>query len=74
VHPINNQDKRALLGEFGQLVIELRCHEDRFFTYFRMTTATFDELLLKISSQIHKLSEGDITGSEACNNFKVNYL
>ena len=37
--------KRPSQGEFHQLVNELRVHPDRFFTYFRMTPNTFNELL-----------------------------
>jgi hypothetical protein len=52
VHPIN--EKRNLFGEFSHLVRELRCHEDRFFSYFRMSPENFDHILLKIEPLISK--------------------
>ncbi|XP_062531258.1 uncharacterized protein LOC110386017 isoform X2 [Bombyx mori] len=42
VHDINK--KRNDLGEYHRLCRELASHEDRFFTYFRMSQVLFEEL------------------------------
>ena len=50
VHSINQ--KRDALGEFNQLVTELRQDEQRHFQYFRMKTAAFDEILRIVGPHI----------------------
>ncbi|KAJ8913488.1 hypothetical protein NQ315_013868 [Exocentrus adspersus] len=53
VHKINQE--RLQYGEFHTLMPELRKDEKRFFIYFRMTVACFDELLHLIENDIRKL-------------------
>jgi hypothetical protein len=43
MHEIN--EKRERLGEYHRLCVELQSHEDRFFKYFRMSRACFEEIL-----------------------------
>jgi len=42
MHEIN--EKRERLGEYHCLCVELQSHEDRFFKYFRMSRACFEEM------------------------------
>lgn len=51
VHDINR--KRKKLGE-NRLCKELQSHEDRFYSYFRMTPASFEELHNLIKPYITK--------------------
>ena len=37
-------EKRERLGEYHRLYVELQSHEDRFFKYFRMSGACFEEI------------------------------
>lgn len=50
VHPINQ--RRSDAGIFHTLYEQLRSDEDKFFNYFRMSTASFDELHEKLRSAI----------------------
>ncbi|CAH1997237.1 unnamed protein product [Acanthoscelides obtectus] len=52
VHDINK--KREQCGEYHRLCIELRSHEDKFFQYFRMSKACFEELHELIKVNIEK--------------------
>ncbi|KAK9754239.1 hypothetical protein QE152_g1634 [Popillia japonica] len=49
-HPIN--ERRDEAGVFATLYQELRHDDDKFFRYFRMSMASFDELLEKIKNII----------------------
>ena len=42
IHPVNAQ--RLTCGQFHTLFGLLRNHEERFFSYFRMSMSSFDEL------------------------------
>lgn len=50
IHPIIN--KREQLGTFYTLYNELRHDENKFFNFFRMSTASFDELHNKLQDFI----------------------
>lgn len=52
VHDINK--KREELGEYHRLCRELSSHEDRFFTYFRMSQDLFEELHEMLIPKISK--------------------
>jgi len=47
---------RETFGEYHHLYPQLREDEDKFFEYFRMSIATFDLLLSKISHRLQKRS------------------
>ncbi|XP_073956440.1 uncharacterized protein [Choristoneura fumiferana] len=53
VHEINK--KRLQFGEYHRLCKELESYEDRFFKYFHMSKASFEELHEKLSTRIFKL-------------------
>ena len=42
MHEIN--ESRERLGEYHRLCVELQSHEDRFFRYFHMSRACFEEI------------------------------
>jgi hypothetical protein len=44
VHPITSQ--RLLKGKFYFLYVDLKAHPQTFFRYFRMSSGTFDKLLV----------------------------
>jgi hypothetical protein len=50
VHPITSQ--RLLKGKFYSLYEELRAHPQKCFRYFRMSTATFDKLLVLLGPSL----------------------
>ncbi|KAK9700388.1 hypothetical protein QE152_g31287 [Popillia japonica] len=50
VHPINESRDEA--GVFATLYQELRRDDNKFFRYFRMPMASFDELLEKVKNNI----------------------
>ncbi|XP_047990332.1 protein ALP1-like [Leguminivora glycinivorella] len=52
VHEINK--KRLIFGEYHRLCRELETYEDRFFQYFHMSKAAFEELHETLSAKIHK--------------------
>lgn len=52
VHPI--VDSRPEKGHFYNLFSELREDEEKFFNFTRMSTATFDALLMSIREKITK--------------------
>lgn len=52
VHPIN--ERRSNLGAFNVLMNQLRDDEAKFFNYFRMNPASFDELLGRIEPLIRR--------------------
>lgn len=52
VHPINQM--REEVGAFYTLFDELRCDENKFFNYFRMSVSSFDELLDRLKDMIQR--------------------
>ena len=44
LHPITSQ--RLLKGKFYSLYVDLKAHPQKVFRYFRMSSATFDKLLV----------------------------
>ncbi|GBO29403.1 hypothetical protein AVEN_86459-1 [Araneus ventricosus] len=52
VHPINQRRDEA--GIFALLFEELRADENKFFNYFRMSVASFDELHNRLKYNIQK--------------------
>ena len=52
MHPLTS--KRLTLGHYYTLIPELRADEDKFKEYFRMSFATFDELLSLLQDHIGK--------------------
>uniref|UniRef100_A0A914V4L2 DDE Tnp4 domain-containing protein n=1 Tax=Plectus sambesii TaxID=2011161 RepID=A0A914V4L2_9BILA len=54
VHPIGQL--RQTVGEFHHLYRQLRQYPDKFYEYFRMSPASFDLLLSKLSPQLRKTS------------------
>jgi len=52
VHPINSH--RESSGQFNTFYENVRCYPDKFFEYYRMSTTSFDELLLKVRPYITK--------------------
>lgn len=52
VHAIN--EERRALGEFHHLYGRLREDEERFWSYFRMSTTTFDYILSLISNRLQR--------------------
>lgn len=52
VHPIN--ERREDVGAFYTLFPDLRNDEDKFFNYFRMSIASFDELHIRLKSKIQR--------------------
>ncbi|RVE44383.1 hypothetical protein evm_010953 [Chilo suppressalis] len=53
VHEINT--RREEHGEYHRLCRELESHEDRFYTYFRMSRSSFEELYNILKPKIEKL-------------------
>lgn len=53
VHEINQ--KRHEHGEYHRLCQELKSHEDRFYTYFKMSQTCFEELHSVIQEKISRL-------------------
>ncbi|XP_014242917.1 protein ALP1-like [Cimex lectularius] len=54
VHPINQ--RREELGEYHRLCRELHSHEDRFFSYFRMSRQSFEELHEVLRPRIERIT------------------
>ena len=52
VHPLNAQ--RDIHGAFPNLFEELKGDENKFFNYFRMSQATFEELLARLHDKLLK--------------------
>nr|CAH7722547.1 unnamed protein product [Callosobruchus chinensis] len=52
IHPINQS--REYNETFHTLFQELRCDESKFFNFFRMSVASFDELHGKLISKIQR--------------------
>jgi len=50
LHPITSQ--RLLKGKFYSLYEDLKVHPQFFFRYFRMSTATFDKLLVLLGPSL----------------------
>jgi hypothetical protein len=50
LHPIMSQ--RLFKGKFCSLFEDLKTHPQKFFRYFRMSTATFDELLVLLGPSL----------------------
>ena len=46
--------RRSQLGEFHQLLQELRLDDGRFQTYFQLTGAMFDDLLTRVGARISR--------------------
>ena len=46
--------RRSKLGEFHQLLQELRLDDGRFQTYFQLTGAMFDDLLARVGARIYR--------------------
>ena len=46
--------RRSQLGEFHQLLQELRLDDGRFQTYFQLTGAMFDDLLTRVGARIYR--------------------
>ena len=46
--------RRSQLGEFHQLLQELRLDDGRFQTYFQLTGAMFDDLLARVGARIYR--------------------
>ena len=53
VHEIN--ESREYVGEYHRLCRELQSHEDKFFTYFRMSRDCFEELHQLLEPKISKV-------------------
>ena len=54
VHPINQS--REQFGEFHMLYKDLKKYQDRFYTYYQMSTEQFDYILPQIEHLIYKPS------------------
>lgn len=54
VHEIN--ELREYVGEYHRLCRELESHEDRFYSYFRMSRRSFDELHQLLEPKIMKVT------------------
>ena len=54
VHPINQSCQQ--FGEFHTPYKDLRKYPDRFYTYYRMSTEQFDDILDQIEHLIYKLN------------------
>ena len=52
VHPINQSHQQ--FGEFHTLYKDLRKYQDRFYTYYRMSTEQFDYIIAQIEHLIYK--------------------
>lgn len=52
IHPL--LEKRHLTGEFVTLFHDLRENSSKFFNYFRMSVASFDELCAKLQEDLQK--------------------
>jgi hypothetical protein len=50
LHPVTSQ--RLLRGKFYSLYEDLRAHPKFFFRYFRMSTATFDKLMVLLGPSL----------------------
>ena len=52
VHPINQSCQQ--FGEFQTLYKDMRKYPDRFYTYYRMSTEQFDDILAQTEHLIYK--------------------
>lgn len=52
IHPYNY--KRKALGTFNTIFMDLRSYEDKFFTYFRMSIKSFDELHDRLKNTLQR--------------------
>jgi len=50
VHPITSQ--RLLKGKFYSLYEDLKAHPQKFLRYFRMSSATFDKLMILLGPSL----------------------
>jgi hypothetical protein len=50
LHPMTSQ--RLLKGKFFSLYEDLKAHPQKFFRYFRMSSATFDKLLVLLGPSL----------------------
>ena len=69
---------REQLGEFSHLIKELKSYEDRFYGYFRMSSAQFNDLLSIIGGKNpkahNKLPPVHLCGAEIGYLFEVNFV
>ncbi|CAI6350554.1 unnamed protein product [Macrosiphum euphorbiae] len=53
VHPLNGERRRK--GQFQQIYGDLRQYPEKFFSFYRMSTQTFDEMLSIVKPNLSKL-------------------
>nr|CAH7763770.1 unnamed protein product [Callosobruchus chinensis] len=58
--------QRSSIGQFQKLYDELRAYSENFFKYYRMSLASFDELLQQIVTTSYKLQRYQFSESHYC--------